>query len=155
MLTITSWSNRAPRSPQLGASSLARFALVPLSTAAIIAANVAHSPRLRRFLPPALGGGDSGAHTMRRLLLMREFNFDDTIMSTPDWLWEQKAREAMYDAMVAERYENAKSLHAASYFGIDDVIDPADFRRWIMAGLRSVPSPPPRTGKKRPYVDTW
>ena len=33
---------------------------------------------------------------------MREFNFDDSIMSTPDWLWEQPAREALYDAMVAE-----------------------------------------------------
>ena len=33
---------------------------------------------------------------------MREFNFDDSIMTTPDWLWEQPAREAMYDAMVTE-----------------------------------------------------
>ena len=56
----------------------------------------------RRFLPARLGGVDSGARTMQRLLLMREFNFDDSIMSTPDWLWEQPAREAMYDAMVAE-----------------------------------------------------
>jgi uncharacterized Rmd1/YagE family protein len=38
----------------------------------------------------------------QRLLLMREFNFDDTIMSTPDWLWEQPARESLYDDMVAE-----------------------------------------------------
>ena len=68
---------------------------------------------------------------------------------------DPEERRIQYDAMVAERYENAKALHAASYFGIDDVIDPADSRRWIMAGLRSVPSPPPRTGKKRPYVDTW
>ena len=68
---------------------------------------------------------------------------------------DPEERRIQYDAMVAESYENAKALHAASYFGIDDVIDPADSRRWIMAGLRSVPSPPPRTGKKRPYVDTW
>jgi len=68
---------------------------------------------------------------------------------------DPEERRIKYDAMVAESYENARALHAASYFGIDDVIDPADSRRWIMAGLRSVPSPPPRTGKKRPYVDTW
>ena len=68
---------------------------------------------------------------------------------------DPEERRIQYDAMVAESYENAKALHAASYFGIDDVIEPADSRRWIMAGLRSVPSPPPRTGKKRPYVDTW
>jgi hypothetical protein len=28
-------------------------------------------------------------------------------------------------------------------------------RRWIMAGLRSVPKPPTRTAKKRPCIDTW
>ena len=60
-----------------------------------------------RFLPNVIvrllpGSVDSGAHTLQRLLLMREFNFDDSIMNTPDWLWEQPAREAMYDAMVSE-----------------------------------------------------
>jgi acetyl-CoA carboxylase carboxyltransferase component len=40
-------------------------------------------------------------------------------------------------------------------FEIDDVIDPGDTRRWIMAGLRSVPKPPPRTARKRPCVDAW
>lgn len=61
-----------------------------------------------RFRP---GGVDSGAHTLQRLLLMREFNFDDSIMSTPDWLWEQPAREAMYDATVAE-YEIEDRIEA-------------------------------------------
>ena len=42
---------------------------------------------------------------------MREFNFDDSIMSTPDWLWEQPAREAMYDDMVAE-YEILDRIEA-------------------------------------------
>ncbi len=64
-------------------------------------------------------------------------------------------RRKKYDAMVASSYEKAKALHAASYFGIDDVIDPADSRRWILAGLRSVPPTPRRNGKKRPYIDTW
>ena len=48
---------------------------------------------------------------------------------------DPEERRIQYDAMVAESYENAKALHAASYFGIDDVIDPADSRRWIMAEL--------------------
>jgi acetyl-CoA carboxylase carboxyltransferase component len=43
----------------------------------------------------------------------------------------------------------------ASYFELDDVIDPAESRRWISAGLRSVPPAPPRQHKKRPQVDTW
>jgi acetyl-CoA carboxylase carboxyltransferase component len=52
-------------------------------------------------------------------------------------------------------YENGKALSTATYFEIDDVIDPAESRRWIMAALRSVPPPPAREGKKRPCVDTW
>jgi hypothetical protein len=35
------------------------------------------------------------------------------------------------------------------------VIDPADSRRWLVAGLRSAPPPVPRAGKKRPCIDTW
>jgi len=66
---------------------------------------------LLRFVPQSLGGADSGATTMTRLLLMREFNFDDSIMTTPDWLWEQPAREAMYDAMVSE-YEIIDRIEA-------------------------------------------
>jgi len=54
---------------------------------------------------------ESGARTMQRLLLMREFNFDDSIMSTPDWLWEQPEREAMYDALVSE-YEIEDRIEA-------------------------------------------
>mmetsp|Transcript_16488 Transcript_16488/g.42307 ORF Transcript_16488/g.42307 Transcript_16488/m.42307 type:complete len:390 (-) Transcript_16488:218-1387(-) len=64
-----------------------------------------------RFLPPGMTGVESGARTMQRLLLMREFNFDDSIMSTPDWLWEQPEREAMYDAMVSE-YEIEDRIEA-------------------------------------------
>ena len=50
----------------------------------------------------------------------------------------------------------AKRVNVASHFEIDDVIDPADSRRWI-AGAACVhrPPPPPRTGKKRPCIDTW
>ena len=39
--------------------------------------------------------------------------------------------------------------------GIDDVIDPADTRRWIINSLKRLPPLPPRTTKKYPYVDTW
>jgi acetyl-CoA carboxylase carboxyltransferase component len=38
---------------------------------------------------------------------------------------------------------------------IDEVIDPADTRHWIMSGLRSVPKPEARTTKKRPCIDAW
>ncbi len=64
-------------------------------------------------------------------------------------------RKAFFDRMVAQMYENGKGLSAASLFEIDDVIDPAETRRWIMAGLRSLPPAKPRDGKKRAWVDTW
>ena len=64
-------------------------------------------------------------------------------------------RKARFDEMVAEAYERGKALSTATLFEIDDVIDPADTRSWVMAGLRSLPPAKPRTGKKRPCVDTW
>lgn len=64
-------------------------------------------------------------------------------------------RETYYRNKVAELYANGKAVSIASVFEIDNVIDPAETRRWIMAGLRSVPKPPARTGKKRPCIDTW
>ncbi len=66
-------------------------------------------------------------------------------------------RRALYDKMVARYYEEGKAINAASYVEIDAVIDPADTRRWILAGLASVP--PPRLGeraaRKRPCIDPW
>ena len=64
-------------------------------------------------------------------------------------------REAWYKAKVAELYANGKATSIATVMEIDDVIDPADTRRWIMAGLRSVPTPVPRSHRKRPCIDTW
>ncbi|WP_027515821.1 carboxyl transferase domain-containing protein [Bradyrhizobium sp. WSM1417] len=64
-------------------------------------------------------------------------------------------RLSTFNRLVAERYENGKALNAASLFEIDDVIDPAETRKWVLSGLRSVPPPPPRSDKKRPFVDGW
>jgi acetyl-CoA carboxylase carboxyltransferase component len=64
-------------------------------------------------------------------------------------------RKRRFDEMVASMYQRGKALNNASHFSIDDVIDPAETRRRIAAGLRSTPKPPPRTGKKHAYIDTW
>ena len=64
-------------------------------------------------------------------------------------------REAAFQTMVDAAYEHGKALNSASHFEIDDVIDPADTRRWITAMLASAPRPPRGPGKKRPVVDTW
>ena len=65
------------------------------------------------------------------------------------------ARKAKFDEMVAAAYEHGKALNQAATYHIDDVIDPADTRRWIIAGLRSLPPAPPRTGKKLRWIDAW
>jgi acetyl-CoA carboxylase carboxyltransferase component len=65
------------------------------------------------------------------------------------------AREAMFQERVDRLYEQGKAVNTATYFEIDDVIDPADSRRWIATALESAPTPAPRTGKKRPNIDTW
>jgi acetyl/propionyl-CoA carboxylase alpha subunit/acetyl-CoA carboxylase carboxyltransferase component len=64
-------------------------------------------------------------------------------------------RENWYKAKVAEMYDRGKALSIASVLEIDEVIDPADTRHWIMSGLRSVPKPEARTEKKRPCIDAW
>jgi acetyl-CoA carboxylase carboxyltransferase component len=64
-------------------------------------------------------------------------------------------RDELFQAMVDRMYEHGKALSAASYFEIDDVVDPVDTRRWIIAVLDSAPPPATRDGKKRPNVDTW
>jgi acetyl/propionyl-CoA carboxylase alpha subunit/acetyl-CoA carboxylase carboxyltransferase component len=64
-------------------------------------------------------------------------------------------REQYYKDKVAQLYANGKAVSIASVLEIDDVIDPAETRHWIMAGLRSVPTPPTRSHRKRPCVDTW
>jgi len=64
-------------------------------------------------------------------------------------------REQAFESMVASAYEHGKGLNAASHFEFDDVIDPADSRRWMTTALASAPPPGRREGKKRPNVDTW
>ena len=68
---------------------------------------------------------------------------------------DPRERKEAYEKIVADMYERGKALNTASLFELDDVIDPADTRKWITSALRSVAPPPPRTHKKRPNVDTW
>jgi acetyl/propionyl-CoA carboxylase alpha subunit len=68
---------------------------------------------------------------------------------------DPEERMAAYERMVAELYERGKALNTGSLFQVDDVIDPAETRRWLVAGLRSAPPVPARPGKKKSFVDTW
>ncbi|MHB1127883.1 MAG: carboxyl transferase domain-containing protein [Bacillota bacterium] len=62
-------------------------------------------------------------------------------------------REAIYKKYVAQSYEVGKAINMAAYLEIDSVIDPADTRRWLLRGLKSVPAAP-RNEQGR-FIDTW
>ena len=64
-------------------------------------------------------------------------------------------RREEFDRRVASAYHSAKAVNSAAGGGIDDVIDPAETRQWIANALKRLPPTPARTGKKRPYIDTW
>ncbi|WP_275404307.1 carboxyl transferase domain-containing protein, partial [Pseudonocardia acidicola] len=63
-------------------------------------------------------------------------------------------REELFAKLVATMYEDGKATNTATVFEIDDVIDPARTRRWIVEGFRSF-RPVPAEGKRRRNVDTW
>jgi acetyl-CoA carboxylase carboxyltransferase component len=65
-------------------------------------------------------------------------------------------RERLFERTVAAAYERGQGVNMAAYGEIDDVIDPADSRRWI--GLLFEEHSGEwwrRPGKRRPNVDAW
>ncbi|MBT4690201.1 MAG: ATP-grasp domain-containing protein [Rhodospirillaceae bacterium] len=68
---------------------------------------------------------------------------------------DPEERLETYQKMVDEAYEGAKALNYASYFGIDDTIDPAESRHWLINCLKSIRPKTRGDGKKRPSVDAW
>jgi acetyl-CoA carboxylase carboxyltransferase component len=63
-------------------------------------------------------------------------------------------RDALFVQLVDRLYEHGKALSIAEYFEIDDVIDPAESRRWITTLLAAAPPRPPGF-RARPNIDTW
>ena len=64
-------------------------------------------------------------------------------------------RRAAFDTMVAAAYARGKALSTATYFEVDEVIDPAESRRWIATALLTAKPRPRLEHKKRPNIDTW
>jgi acetyl/propionyl-CoA carboxylase alpha subunit/acetyl-CoA carboxylase carboxyltransferase component len=64
-------------------------------------------------------------------------------------------RKARYDQLVADAYAWSRALNAGTVSEVDDVIDPAETRKWLVMGLESAPPVPLRTGKKRAWIDAW
>ncbi|MFI4998349.1 MAG: carboxyl transferase domain-containing protein [Reyranellales bacterium] len=65
------------------------------------------------------------------------------------------ARRALFDKMVAAAYARGKALSTATYFEVDEVIDPADSRRFIATALLDAKVRPRNERKRRPNIDTW
>jgi acetyl-CoA carboxylase carboxyltransferase component len=73
-----------------------------------------------------------------------------------DAIEDDAERERVFAAAVAAAYEHGRGVNMAAYGEIDDVIDPADSRRWI-ATLFDPPAEDwrRRPAKRRPNIDAW
>jgi acetyl-CoA carboxylase carboxyltransferase component len=73
-----------------------------------------------------------------------------------DAIADDAERERVFADTVAAAYERGRGVNMAAYGEIDDVIDPADSRRWI-ATLFDEDSGRwwRRPGKRRPFIDAW
>jgi acetyl-CoA carboxylase carboxyltransferase component len=65
---------------------------------------------------------------------------------------EGPEREALFEQLLAQQYDNGSAINMAATLEIDAVIDPATTRDWLVAGLE--------TGQSRPFdgtlaIDTW
>jgi acetyl-CoA carboxylase carboxyltransferase component len=65
---------------------------------------------------------------------------------------EGSEREALFEQLLAQQYDNGSAINMAATLEIDAVIDPASTRDWLVAGLES--------GQTRPFdgtlaIDTW
>ena len=65
---------------------------------------------------------------------------------------EGPKREALFDQLLAQQYDNGSAINMATTLEIDAVIDPADTREWLVAGLAA--------GCVKPLagplpIDTW
>ena len=70
---------------------------------------------------------------------------------------DEGEREQRVKDLVAAVRANSSALNAATYFELDDVIDPADTRARLAQTLAAVriPPPDPATGRRRTLVDAW
>ena len=68
---------------------------------------------------------------------------------------DPEERRILFEKLVAGLYESGKAVNRTTNFSVDEVIDPADTRKWVVNILASIRPPAPRDGKKRPMIDTW
>ena len=71
-----------------------------------------------------------------------------------DAIEDPAARRQAFEELLAKQYANGKAINAAAAFELDDVIDPADTRRWIVTAF-SHHDDPMGGQHRRSFVDTW
>jgi acetyl-CoA carboxylase carboxyltransferase component len=96
---------------------------------------------------PTAEFGGMGLEGAVRLGLRRELE----AIEDPD------ERERAFQSAVKAAYDRGSAINMAAYGEIDDVIDPADSRRWIAMLLDPdrARTRPPAGGKRRPHVEAW
>ena len=73
-----------------------------------------------------------------------------------DQIADEGEREQRVKDLVAAVRAQSTALNAATFFELDDVIDPADTRARLVQTLQATPVPPdPTTGRRRTMVDVW
>jgi len=61
-------------------------------------------------------------------------------------------RDRYFEQQLARLRDRSKAVNAASHFELDDVIDPAATRSWIVSGLKAAST---RGAAPEPYLDPW
>ena len=64
-------------------------------------------------------------------------------------------RRRAYERMVEAAYNRGKGLNAGHVFEVDDVIDPADTRKWVVAGMNASPRLVREPQLRTPMIDAW
>ena len=77
-----------------------------------------------------------------------------------DAVTDDAEREVLFREMVDRLYEHGKAVSVATHFEIDDVIDPAETRRWISTLFDAAPEThraaiDPFAPPRRANIDTW
>lgn len=67
---------------------------------------------------------------------------------------DEDERQRRFDELVEAAYAQGRAENAAMLGELDEVIDPADTRRWIRAAFAGAPTPD-RGSRGRSYIDTW
>jgi acetyl/propionyl-CoA carboxylase alpha subunit/acetyl-CoA carboxylase carboxyltransferase component len=104
-----------------------------------MAAGGFHQTRLTASWPSGEFGG-MGLEGAVRLGYRRELDAET----------DPRARQALFESLVARLYDEGQAINMAAYVEIDAVIDPAETRGWVARGLRAA-----RVEGSRRFIDSW